>query len=125
MANILVIDDEISIKKAITLFLKDDGHQVDEAESRPEAIKLINSNLYDIIISDLYVPTENDGIRILLESRKRLAKCLFIIINVTYIQAVEAKTSAEDLLPRVLHENAEIPPSAIDRAAANKKRHLF
>ncbi len=103
MANILVIDDEISIKKAITLFLKDDGHQVDEAESRPEAIKLINSNLYDIIISDLYVPTENDGIRILLESRKRLAKCLFIIITAhgSVDCAVEAiKQGADDFIAK-------------------------
>jgi len=53
---ILVIDDEVPILKMLTLQLTRMGFCVDTAKSGKEGMKKINSNSYNLILTDIKMP---------------------------------------------------------------------
>lgn len=59
-SRILVVDDNLINRKIAKGMLRNYGCQVDEAESGPEAIALVNAQKYDIIFMDHMMP-EMDG----------------------------------------------------------------
>jgi DNA-binding response OmpR family regulator len=67
--KILVIEDEILILKSIQKLILNRGHLVDGTTSGEEAIKLILTNNYDRIISDLMLK-DTTGFDIIEESKK-------------------------------------------------------
>lgn len=60
MYNILVVDDEMNIRKLIRKYAEFEGHDVTEAENGMQAVELCQKNTYDIIIMDVMMP-ELDG----------------------------------------------------------------
>jgi len=60
MANILVIDDERSIRNSLKDIIEYENHTVDLAENGLEGLKLVQTNTYDIIFCDIKMP-EIDG----------------------------------------------------------------
>jgi signal transduction histidine kinase len=54
--RILVVDDEKEIRELAHRFLKGKGHDVDEAATGREALKLVTANDYDGIVLDLRMP---------------------------------------------------------------------
>ncbi|HNF72329.1 MAG TPA: sigma-54 dependent transcriptional regulator, partial [Chitinophagaceae bacterium] len=64
MANILVIDDEKSIRKALLDILQAEGYDVDEAVDGKEGYNLIKARNYDCVLSDIKMP-KVDGIEML------------------------------------------------------------
>ena len=56
MATILIVDDEMSIRRALEKFLSGLGYSVLTAGSGPEAIKLVETNTVDLMITDLVMP---------------------------------------------------------------------
>jgi DNA-binding NtrC family response regulator len=64
MANILVIDDEKSIRNTLKDIIEYEGHQVDIAEDGPSGLELFRQNHYDIVLCDIKMPGM-DGIEIL------------------------------------------------------------
>lgn len=57
--RILIIDDEKEITELIEVFLKNEGYQVYKAHSTNEAIKIINSDSFDLAIIDIMLPDGN------------------------------------------------------------------
>jgi len=64
MANILVVDDEKSIRKTFEVFLGNEGHAVYTASNVPSAIEIFNGVAFDVIITDIIMP-EVSGIELL------------------------------------------------------------
>ncbi len=60
MYNILVVDDEMQIRKLIKKYAEYEGHDVIEAENGIEAVRLCERRRFDIIIMDVMMP-ELDG----------------------------------------------------------------
>ncbi len=56
MAHILVVDDEINIRKVVREYAEFEGYEVTEAENGMEAVNLCNENDYDLIIMDVMMP---------------------------------------------------------------------
>ena len=56
MAHILVVDDEINIRKVVREYAEFEGYEVTEAENGMEAGNLCNENDYDLIIMDVMMP---------------------------------------------------------------------
>lgn len=54
--NVLVVDDELTIIDILFQVLRADGHRVDTALSGTAALKKIEKERYDVIISDLKMP---------------------------------------------------------------------
>ena len=56
MAHILVVDDEINIRKVVREYAEFEGYEVTEAENGMEAVNLCHDNDYDLIIMDVMMP---------------------------------------------------------------------
>lgn len=103
MATILVIDDEVSIRKAIALSLSDDGHYVIEADSKLNAIEMLRTHGFDVVVSDLFIPTEADGLQILRECKDLQPEAMVIIMTAhgSIERAVEVvKAGADDFIAK-------------------------
>ena len=64
MANILVIDDEKSIRNTLKDILEYEDHQVTLAENGPEGIELFKTKRFDLTLCDIKMP-DMDGIEVL------------------------------------------------------------
>lgn len=67
--NILLVDDEEIIHKTIGGYLKDAGHQVNEAYQGDTAFKFIEKQKYDLALIDIKMP-DMDGIFLLKKIQK-------------------------------------------------------
>ena len=56
MKNILVVEDESTMRKGLVQTLEEDGHRVAEAASAEQGLKIFNDNAIDIIVTDLLMP---------------------------------------------------------------------
>ena len=54
--NILVVDDEIELREAISAYLSQEGYEVQQASSGEEALDLLKKNAFDILITDMKLP---------------------------------------------------------------------
>ncbi len=57
--RLLVVDDEMVIRDPITIYLEQLGYTVDHAENGVEALHLICSKTYDLVILDISMPYMN------------------------------------------------------------------
>ncbi len=56
MGNILVVDDERSIRFTVKAFLEVDGHTVETAEGPEAALEVIESKPIDVVLTDIILP---------------------------------------------------------------------
>lgn len=68
MANILIIDDEKSIRKTLTEILSYEGYKIDEAADGEEGLKKFTEKTYDVVLCDIKMP-KMDGIEFLDKSK--------------------------------------------------------
>ena len=80
MANILVVDDEQSVREMLTHMLEADDHEVISAEDGEQGLNLYRENLPDLVISDLVMPHKN-GIDMILELKKDFPELRLIAIS--------------------------------------------
>ena len=76
--KILWIDDEIDLLQSHIIFLKEKGYEISSCNNGNDALKLINENLYDIILLDENMPGIS-GIQIL-KSIKKINQNLKVIM---------------------------------------------
>lgn len=71
MPKILIIEDEISIRRVLKKIISEESktYEVDEAEDGFEGIEMIQNNEYDLILCDIKMP-KVDGIEVLEKVRK-------------------------------------------------------
>lgn len=56
MAHILIVDDEMNIRKVVREYAEFEGYEVTEAENGMEAVNFCHDNDYDLIIMDVMMP---------------------------------------------------------------------
>ena len=99
-AKILVVDDERDICRALEFLLSREGYKVVTANSGREALKKIESDNFDLVISDLKME-DIDGMQVL-EKALAINSSLIVIIMTAFASvesAVEAmKKGASDYL---------------------------
>ena len=78
--NVLIIDDERAIRKALSEILTFEGFAVDEAADGEEGIKKIKENNYDCILCDIKMP-KKDGIEVLQIAKEEKPDVPFIVIS--------------------------------------------
>lgn len=88
MAKILVVDDEVKIRAVIKEYAEFEGHTTEEASDGMQAVDMVRSNDYDIIIMDVMMP-KLDGFSACKEIRK---------IKTTPIIMLSARTEEYDKL---------------------------
>ncbi len=78
--DILVVDDEMSIRGVVASVLSDDGHHVDVAQSGEEALRLFEKKHHPLVISDIVMPGMS-GIDLLKKIKEVNAETLVIIMT--------------------------------------------
>jgi len=78
--QILVVDDEEDLRKAIVDILTLDGFEVDQAGSAEEAAEKLSQTAYDVLITDYNLPGKT-GVELLEESLVRYAEIIGIVIT--------------------------------------------
>jgi CheY-like chemotaxis protein len=68
MRRILVIDDEVAIRRALRTVLELAGYQIREARNGHDALRLWREEESDLVITDIHMP-DKDGIETILELR--------------------------------------------------------
>src|SRR5436190_14254518 len=69
MANVLIIDDEKSIRKTLSEILSYEGYIIDEAGDGEEGLKKFSEKTYDVVLCDIKMP-KLDGIEFLDRSKQ-------------------------------------------------------
>lgn len=80
--KVLVVDDSDSMRNVMAFFLKGNGYDVTEAASGDEAIDLVRTFHYDVIITDINMPGM-DGYEFIAQARKISANKRVPILTVT------------------------------------------
>jgi len=107
VANILVIDDEKSIRNTLKEVLEYENHKVDLAENGAEGMDLFDKGDYDIVLCDIKMPGM-DGIEVLEKLHRQGQDIPFIMISGhgNIDTAVEAiKKGAYDFIEKPLDLN--------------------
>lgn len=107
MGKILVIDDEKSIRRALTEILEFEDFEVDEAEDGKEGLAKAKASFYDIIFCDIKMP-KMDGMEVLDEIQKEKLESPVIMISghgniETAVEAI--KKGAFDFIEKPLDLN--------------------
>ena len=102
LTNILVVDDEPSMRHLLSVILVDHGYDVRAVSSAEEALKEIAARDYDLVLTDVRMP--GMGGLALVGELQRLAPDLLVIVMSAYgthDTALEAmKAGAYDYLPK-------------------------
>ncbi len=110
MPNILIVDDETSIRITLCEFLKQEGYEVFTAENVQSAMQSLKENDVDIILSDIIMPQES-GIT-LLKYVHEVSPDIRVIMMTgepTVDTAVEAiRLGAHDYLTKPVYRSALI-----------------
>ncbi|MFJ5772044.1 response regulator transcription factor [Psychrobacillus sp. NPDC093180] len=85
MTTILVVDDELEMRKLIELHLQKSGFDVLHAENGEEAIQMVHSISIDLILLDVMMPGKS-GFEVCQELRE------FSSIPIIFLTALDAKT---------------------------------
>ena len=80
MSQVLIVDDEISIRTSLGIFLKKDGYQVDLACDAVQASAMIDEKEYDVILTDVIMP-KMTGIELLNKVRQQSSTIQVIIMT--------------------------------------------
>jgi len=61
--TILIVEDDLVIRKSISQTLRQEGYEVDEASDGAQAVELLNERRFDLVISDFVMP-RMDGLKV-------------------------------------------------------------
>ena len=116
-ANILVVDDEPSIRKVLTAILEEKGYSVETAENGKEAISKSKTKFYNLALIDIRLP-DTEGVKLLTEMKETKPKMAKIIITgyPSLQNAIEALNKGADAYI--------IKPLNIDKTLATIEENL-
>lgn len=119
MAQVLVVDDERSMREFLDIFLTKKGHEVEVAENGQQAVDRLALSEYDLIITDLRMPGI-DGMGVLEEAKKVWPETQVIVITAfsTTETAIEAmRKGAYDYIckPFKINEAGVVVDKALEK----------
>jgi two-component system response regulator PilR (NtrC family) len=102
MPNLLVVDDELSMREMLEVMLTSEGYNVECAEDGSKAIRMLEKKKYDLIICDIRMGPVG-GLTVLREAKRLWPETVVIMISAfaTTETAVEAMNQgAYDYIPK-------------------------
>jgi CheY-like chemotaxis protein len=79
--TVLLVDDDELVLLALSAVLKDHGLDITTATNVPDALKLITSGSYDVLLSDLHMPGHGDGLTVVSAMRHANPKAVTILLS--------------------------------------------
>jgi two-component system NtrC family response regulator len=118
--QILVVDDDDSLRRVLQVELEQEGYFAATAASMQQALAMLQLRSYDLVISDLKMP-EGSGIELLKQVRSQYPQIIVVLLTAfgTIETAVEAmKAGAFDYLTKPVH------PDELSLVVARALEHL-
>jgi len=84
MAHLLVVDDEKSICELLEITFRKEGHRVEIANTLEAARRKLESQIFDIVVSDIRLSKEDEdsgGVELLKVTKEVSPGCVFILIT--------------------------------------------
>src|ERR1700727_246794 len=78
--KVLLVDDDAAIREIMTITLERKGFAVDAAANVTEALKLITTETFDVLITDLHMPTPTDAFAVITAMRHIQPKALTLLV---------------------------------------------
>jgi CheY-like chemotaxis protein len=97
VTKILLVDDDELGLVILRKLLESEGFDVTVAVNVAEALKLISSEHYDVLLSDLHMPGASDGLTVISAMRHINPKCLALLLT----SFPEMDVAAEAILRQV------------------------
>jgi DNA-binding response OmpR family regulator len=147
MATVLVVDDEPIVRDVVGRYLERDGHRIVAAEDGDSARQLIVRQAPDLVVLDVMLPGETDGLALCrwIRSRSELAVILLTARGEETDRIVGLELGADDYVtkpfsprelatrvrtvlrraaPRAPHvERLEVGPLVLDAARRETRRN--
>lgn len=80
MKRLLFVDDEQTIRQTLSAILQSKGFEVVAAASVPQALELVNTQSFDVLLSDLNIGEPGDGFTVVSAMRRvQPQACTFIL----------------------------------------------
>ncbi|MBT0664556.1 sigma-54 dependent transcriptional regulator [Geobacter pelophilus] len=128
-SRVLVVDDELSMREFLAILLEREGYLAEQAGSAEEALKLLESGSFELVISDVSMPGLS-GLE-LLERIKQLTPETAVLLITAYTtaeQAVEAmKLGAYDYIakPFKVEEIKVLVRNALEKRMLQRENRLL
>ena len=97
MSRILIVDDEINIRRVVKEYAEFEGYEVGEAANGMEAVELVKNNDYDLIVMDIMMP-KLDGWQVCRQIRQK-SDCPIIMLTAkgeTFDKVLGLELGADD-----------------------------
>ncbi len=136
--NVLIVDDDNEVRRSLHAVLDTAGYATATACSAEDALRLINTNPYELILSDLKLPGLS-GLDLLREIGRRIPLILMTAYGDTRIATEAARLGAYDYISkpiladelifklsrfeefeRLKHENSKLKETIFERYSFNK-----
>jgi len=78
--NILLMEDEFSVAKGLEMVMREDGYEVELADTGQKALTKFGIKNYDLLVADLRLP-DMDGMEVIRQVRETRPKTNVIIIT--------------------------------------------
>ncbi len=79
--RLLLVDDDDDLRETLCMILEHGGFIVQSASNVNSALKLIASDIFDVLVSDLHMPNEGDGLTVVSAMRNANPNAVTIIFS--------------------------------------------
>ena len=127
--SILIVEDEETLRESIKRIFTREGFMVDAADSAEKGLALLETNVYDVIISDIILPGM-DGIEMLIKVREQIPDQIFIVITAyasldTSVKALRAGAYDYIMKPIIHEEIKQIVRNALRQKSLQSENVLL
>ena len=105
--SILIVEDEETLRESIKRIFAKEGYAVEAVDSAEKGMALLETGLFDVIISDIILPGM-DGIEMLTKVREQIPDQIFIVVTAyasldTSVKALRAG-AYDYIMKPIIHE---------------------
>ena len=83
MGKILIVEDDAITRRNLSVLLKDEGYDVDQAGDGVQALEILAGRPFDLVLSDIVMP-RMDGLK-LLQQLQFMAPQMPVMIMTSYV----------------------------------------
>lgn len=105
--KLLIVDDEPNVRYVLERILTKEGYGISTASNGEEALKMLNSTIYDLVISDIQMPGMT-GVELLKKTREISPDTVVILITAyasTETGSEAMRTGAYDFITKPFNNN--------------------
>jgi len=129
-ATVLVVDDETAIRYSVSKTLQKVGYDVREAESGEQALAMMKTQSFDVVLTDIRMPNGIDGVELVRRIKEADPDTVVILMTAypSLSTAVEAlRLGAHDYLvkPSSSQDIRQSVAHGVERANSLKRRRAL